>query len=411
MVMRTLSRRELQHIHEGILFGGNRDLYKVFGYPTDLDIKDYRTMYERNGLAGRIIDAYPDATWSTLPNIEPEGPVQVAYDTVEKNYHVMSVFHRLDRLVQLGRYGVLHIGFDDTKTQDTPLERGSASKVLYLQPHGEDTAQVSRWVTNPNSPRYGHPEMYQLTKQMGDSQATRAVHASRVLHVAEDTLEDPYIGLPRLRRVYNHLLDLMKVVGSSAETFWINAALFVAFVADSEVQWDPSEKADVRQQLEDFKHGLDKYLRLRGVDPKVLSTPIADPRPHFDVLAELIVAGEGIPKRIIFGSERGEMASSQDEHNWISRNKERRQEYAIPSIVQPFVRKLQFAGVIPEGDFEVVYEEADMLGPDKRADIAVKKTTALRNYTQSPGAEEIISPEVFATWLDEEAVEPELYDV
>ena len=41
----------------------------------------------------------------------------------------------------------------------------------------------------------------------------RKVHWTRVIHIAESTLENPIYGIPRLRPVYNRLMDIEKVTG------------------------------------------------------------------------------------------------------------------------------------------------------------------------------------------------------
>lgn len=419
MAVRTLSRAELARIHDGVLFGGKRDLYQVFGYPTELTADDYRAIYRRGGIASRIVNAYPDATWSRAPEVrslvdgkpvieEKQDPLRLALWDLFDRRGLLSTLHRLDRLTQLGHYGVLHIGINDGKRQSEPVEPGSASRVLYLQPHGETTAQVRAWDYDPKSPRYGKPEMYALTKGIewqgvGTGARTTEVHHSRVIHVAENAMENASIGTPRLEAVWNYLTDISKITGSSAETFWINAAMLIAFVAEADVKWDPEETGDMKQQLEEMSHGLSRYLRLRGVDPQILTAPIADPKSHVDVLLDLCSGVCGIPKRILVGSERGELASSQDDDNWNSRNVERRSHFVEPCIVTPLVQRLQKFGALPDAPFEVWWDEADSLGPEKRANIAVQKTTALRNYLGTPGAEDIIAPATMAEWLGEDA--------
>ena len=53
------------------------------------------------------------------------------------------------------------------------------------------------------------------------------VHASRVLHVAEDCLDDDVYGIPRLKPVFDRLDDLLKVVGGSAEFFLRGASRLI----------------------------------------------------------------------------------------------------------------------------------------------------------------------------------------
>ena len=53
----------------GLRFDNARDFYAVFGYLKDLTFKDYLAKYQRQDVAGRIIDAPVQATWRSPPEI------------------------------------------------------------------------------------------------------------------------------------------------------------------------------------------------------------------------------------------------------------------------------------------------------------------------------------------------------
>ena len=63
----------------GLQYAGKRDVYEVAGYPTvsDLDGVDgfdyYYDRYERDEIAGRIVDLAPSVCWSKPPRMgEPD---------------------------------------------------------------------------------------------------------------------------------------------------------------------------------------------------------------------------------------------------------------------------------------------------------------------------------------------------
>ena len=420
MSITRLSRKELLRALQNRGDKGVKNLNDTLGYPEVILAQDYVDMYERGGIAARVCDAYPDATWRSLPDIvfvdekgktvdrkKQEDAINKAFWNIFSDKRgFISILARFDRLIQLGSYGILHIGVDDEAPLDEPIQARSNLSVLYLQPYSEASAEVVRWEEDPKSVRYGKPVLYRikerLDKQSNRSRAfkSREIHFSRVIHAAEHTLEDESIGLPRLERVWNYILDLQKVTGSSAETFWQNAALFIAFVAGSDVEWEPEEKADLKQQLDDMSSGLQRYLRLRGVEPQNLASPVADPKEHFQMLVSLIGGAWSIPKRILIGSEMGQLASEQDGDNWNARVLERREQYAGPCIVAPLVSWLQQYKFIPEGNFDVVWETEDGLSAEKRADIAEKRTRALVAYADSIGADALLPPEEFLKWLE-----------
>lgn len=392
----------------GQQFNGERDLYEVCGYPRSLTAQDYEQIYARGDLASRIIDAFPEATWRESPIIKAEsdksgeGAFKKAVDQLAEETKLWYAFSRLDRMVGMGHYGVLLIGMAGADPLDQAV-RGRAHKIIYLSPHSERTADITNWDDDVTSPRFGKPKIYNLTigvGRMGHGGGERrvAVDHSRVIHVAEKALGDDAIGQPRLERIWNRLMDVDKTLGGSAEVYWQNAAIIRAWIADPEVEWDPVEQADMKAQLEELTHGLRRDVRLRGVAPEALSSTPADPTGVFDKLLDVIAGSEGIPKRILIGSERGELASEQDEVAWASRIEERRKHFAAPMVVRPFIDRCIEYGILkpPEGGKYVVeWPEADALGDQAKAEIADKKASALQRYVQTPGAEFIVPQEEF----------------
>lgn len=388
----------------GTAFDGARDLYATMGYPDALTIEDFFQAYTRQDIAARIVDAYPDATWREPPTVTGE-----AFAPLESRHRIWRALHRLDRLTGVGHYGVLVLGLDGGEPMHQPVKTGTTYKLLYLQPHSERTAQIVRWNDDPASPRYGKPEEYNITTGVNwtgtgaGGQRVVRVHHSRVLHVAERALEDESIGTPRLERIWNRLMDVDKLLGGSAEIYWQNVAAIMHLDADTNVDWDPEESENLASQVEEMQHNLRRWLRTRGVTAKNIAPGLmgSDPTGAIDKQIDVIAGAVGIPKRILLGSEAGELASSQDENNWSGRIQERREQFAGPGVIEPLLAKLQTLGVLPADDYRIEWPESDNLGESARADIAVKKAQAVATYANSPGAELLISPEEFRYWLGE----------
>ena len=55
--------------YAGKSFHGKRDLYDALGYDRSLVVEKYRDRYERYGVAKRIVEAAPKATWRGRPGI------------------------------------------------------------------------------------------------------------------------------------------------------------------------------------------------------------------------------------------------------------------------------------------------------------------------------------------------------
>ena len=49
------------------LFDPRRDLDDECGYPKSISTEQYRRMYEREGIANRVVGVYPEESWNEDP--------------------------------------------------------------------------------------------------------------------------------------------------------------------------------------------------------------------------------------------------------------------------------------------------------------------------------------------------------
>lgn len=389
----------------GMQFGGSRDLYKELGYPDTVEYYDCYLRYKRQDIANAIINRPIKNTWKgDIALIEVDDDEETALEKAWKDLYtrlrLKKIFERIDRLTGLGTYGVLLFGFNDVQKREDfakPVSN-SVSNLLYLKPLGEKSAQIASWDYNPNSDRYGLPEYYDvtLTERKGNSFSVR-VHYSRILHIADTELESEVEGEPRLGAVLNRLYDIEKLVGGSAEMFWRGARPGYHGKVDPEFIITEDTEKDLKAQIDEYEHNLRRFLISEGVDIQALTQQVADPAAHVDVQIQMISAVTGIPKRILTGSERGELASSQDKENWDDLIAYRRKEFAEVCIIRPFVDKLIEFGILPKPivEYSIDWPALATMSEKEQADIAQTKSAALRNYTSSPSNMDILPPEMF----------------
>ena len=388
----------------GKSFNDDRKLYAALGYPTSPSYNDYAAKYERQDIARAVVDLPVRESWRMVPDIvddkEGESEFEKQWATLIKDRKVFHYLSRVDRLASLGTYAILFLGFDDTQEQAQELT--SARELLYMMPYTELNATVSTYESNTKNERYGHPTLYQVNrKSLGigsDTGLQTNVHWTRILHVAEDTLEDDLAGIPRLRAILNRLYDLQKIVGGSAEMYWRGALPGYGLKVDENRTLGTQDLADLKVEMEKYLHGLQRFVRLEGVSIQDFAVQVADPSNHVDVQIDMICAQTRIPKRILLGSERGELASTQDKVAWAAVIEARRLEYCEPMILRPFIDRLIKVGALPEpkGN-EYTIEWPDLLAPgDKeKAEIGEVRSKALKNYADSIGAEDVLPPEIF----------------
>lgn len=353
---------ELQRLGSlhGIQYGTARDLYKVGGYKRGLTYGDYVQTRDRDPIARRIVDMPAKTTWRLMPEIsepdEEEGTeFTKAWEELADRLNVWRYFERVDRLSRLGRYAVLLIGTgEDDQAMRRPLMRMPKGGPLYLAAYGEGFAKISKWVEDPTDQHYGMPELYDLTpsNNVGPNRVSKSllVHHSRVLHVNEDLLEDDVFGHPALESLWNDLHDLAKISTSTAEAFWQRVDGVLTANVDTKndgFRMDPDDMDELASNLEDLYHDLRRTFIGEGIKLERLADSEPDPGASADLYMTKIAAGAGIPKRILFGSETGERASSEDQKTWLGSVVERQLTHAEPAILRAFIDKLIDLNALP----------------------------------------------------------------
>ena len=398
-----LSRAQLA-ANMGYQYGGDRDIYQALGYDTEITFEQYAARYERQDIAKAIINRPVSFTWKgNLKLIIPKqekSPLEVAWNKLERELNLKSSFVRLDKLSCIGEYGVLLLGFDDIADPEefkTPVKSGTR-KLLYIRPLAQNHAMIATSVTNPRDKRYGMPEVYKIQYQEVDSDRTIDVeaHYSRILHVVPELSESQVKGAPVLRSVWNRLMDLEKLVGGSAEMFWRGARPGYQGKVKEDYMLPTNVEAGLQDQLDEFEHNLRRIFVNEGVELEALMPQVSDPASHVDIQIQMISAVTGIPKRILVGSERGELSSAQDVLSWYDHIQTRREEYAERTIVRPFVSTCMKYNILPSID-EYAIQWSDLFASSEKdkAEVGRIRAMALREYTQNPLAEATVPPEAF----------------
>lgn len=365
----------------GKTFGGNRDVWDALGYKKYLTIQDFRLRYERGGIAARVVEAKPESTWrGTGEVIEVEDPNTItnfeqAFMDLNKRLDIWSSFYHADVMAGIGRYAVILLGAPGPLEEPIPSPL-KPDNLVYLMSFAEDEAKIHNedLVKDTADPRFAMPEMYELTRLKPKNGLVQKVHWSRLVHVRAEGVPDGVLyGPERLRKPWNYFDDLDKVVGGGAESYWVRAHQGYVFNLDKEADLKPEKKKEMQDQLDEFINGMRRVLRLQGVEAKTLGSDVADFSGPASSIVDMISSTTGIPKRILMGSERGELASTQDRENWSDRIDDRRTQYAHPMVVKPFVQRLIDLKALPEPkEFSTRWPDQMSLTETEKADLTLK---------------------------------------
>ncbi len=403
----------------GNTFGGLRQVWDALGYPKDISLEQYRNRYDRGGIAGRIVDAYPNQTWRggglVTDDMDPDNDTafELAWLALEERLKLWPAFNRTDILAGLGDYAVLLIGAPGKFEE--PLEHVSAEQIVYVTPYSQIDVSVKSLVSETEDARFGLPELYTFSR-IGEPKETTSrsrtttvrgsvsgkeqiVHWSRVIHVADGILDDAIHGRPRLRRIWNHLEDLDKVIGGGAEAFWNRAHQGYVTEFDKDLKMKPEDMQDLNDQMDAFVNRITRNIAQRGAKTSVLGSDVAEFHESADAIVMQISAATGIPHRILTGSERGELASSQDKNNWNERIADRREGFAEAQVVRPFVDLMITIGALPapfENQYAVKWPEIKNLDESEKAEVA----EGLANVNKAAGTTVVTVDEIRTGVLD-----------
>lgn len=411
------SKMGLSHYRDGKY---QRDLYKAFGLKESLDIADYRSWYERGGLASTIVEIWPNETWrgSTMV-IEDESPntqTRFEEDTKElaNRLDLYGAMESADILLNLGRYSCVLIGVSSQLelsklSTELPNGNGQVGNISYLRPLAEDEISIREREGDENSPRWGMPTVYDL---VGARSGRKRVHWSRVLHYVEGSLGNPVYGRPILEKIHNDLMALFKQTQGSAEAVFRNADPKVLFdkehfdTGGKEVEDflagiatdDPDTDNDgvpLEDEITAMFDGYSKFAFTSGVTPKQLIHRVINIRSNNMAVIDQIAGAIQVPTRILIGSQSGQRASNQDENRFEKKARSRQDRHGARMLRQTLDRLIEYGYMSVPKQYEVRFARDVKLNEDiRRAELSSKIADANKKQTDQGDATIITSAEM-----------------
>lgn len=384
----------------GQRFEGRRDYAEVFGYEGSLSYDKLLAKYLRQGIASRIVDAPAQGLWDDPPEVTSNSDEwNKAWNRLTVKHNLWQTLLRLDKLCGLGSYACLMVGVKGTGASDRPVPARSGAalrEVLYFQVYSQRSAVINKVSGDSTSTQFMLPEVYsinpnmqnegQILPGMARAPGDFKVHHSRILHVAENILENAVYGSPRLERVFNDLDDMLKVSGGTAETVWLTSNRGMQIDLDKDMELTPEDAKNLTDEMDEYMHQLRRYVRTRGIKMNPLGSEVPDTTGIFNILISLISGATGIPRRILIGAEAGQLASDQDRANWAERITFRRKEFGEPQFIFPLISLLTSQGVLPAPDdleIQVIWPDAHKMSPLEMAQKNAQHARSATNFASA----------------------------
>lgn len=424
---------------------GSRDTkhpkaWEDYGYKTELEFEDHYQMYRRFGIAKAGIKMPVNMCWKTFPKIMEgeEGdadkrgeatPWEALIKSIFKSLKLMRKLKRVDEFQRVGHYGAFVVqvrGTGDEPDWGKPLNKIRADQVVKFIPLYEVQLEPTKWDSDDKSERYGEPTMYQFQEsRLNDSNTEDnrlrvvTVHHSRVIIFAEGADDESIYGVPANEAGFNDLITMEKIIGAGGEGFWKSAKMPTVYTNTSKDAPAPSadEIDEMDAAIKDFAEGVDKYLMTGGLDPKVLSSVMSDPKEPFTIALQSYSASIEVAGKLLVGSQEGKLASEEDARFTMQAMQSRREDFGT-IMVQSCVDWMFAHGIINKIEYYVEWD--DLLAPSDKdkfelgaqlSKIIVEMTAKLGESPIDPDeVAKVMGYKPFNELLDVDEKEPEDLD-
>jgi hypothetical protein len=280
----SLFRRDLM----ASMMDPRRDYDHECGYPTEITPQEYHALYEREGIAARVVEVFPKECWSVQPDVyegeeASDSDFEKSWKELCESKHIYHYLQRADIMSGIGAFGIILLGLDDGIDMMVPVEgldtRGANKakksqpkrKLLFLRTFDESVTRVSAREQDVTNQRFSFPTTYvvQFREEgvhgMPIEIISRTIHWSRCIHVADNRLMSEIYGYPRMQKVFNRLLDVRKLCCGSAEMYWRGAFPGYSFEVNPDQKDSEIDPESIKREMEDYSNGLKRYLALTGV--------------------------------------------------------------------------------------------------------------------------------------------------
>tara|TARA_R110000782_G_scaffold153294_1_gene245782 strand:+ start:499 stop:1863 length:1365 start_codon:yes stop_codon:yes gene_type:complete len=358
-----------------------------YGYKDALEFADYYEMSERFGIAAAALTLPPELCWRTFPKVK-EGSIEDGEsrdsdtpweDSVHDIFKKNKLWRKIklaDEYQRVGNYGAFVVqvrGNEQQAKWDQPLPNIRPDQIVKFTPLYEDQLKPTAWEGDQQSERYGQPTIYtfdesQVQVNGGNNEGRMRsvnVHWTRVIVFAEGADSDSIYGRPALKRCFNDLITLEKIIGAGGEGFWKSASMKTVYTNTNKDAPPPSsEEVDsMDEAIADFAAGMDKHLMTGGLDPKVLGVAMGDPEKPFNVALSSVAASIGVAAKLLIGSQEGRLASDQDGIFTLANMQSRRSGWCS-QMMEAIVDWMMAHNIVARSEYEIEWD--DLLAPSDK---------------------------------------------
>lgn len=368
----TTSNTTLRNMMSAMTSGGYdfadtlHNVYLDFGYPAQLEFKNFWNMYRRFGIAKNVVELPVDTGWISPPTVEGSAAFNSELEKIDDRLKFWVRMKGLDTRQRVGRYAGMFMRVRDGKKPDQPLvgKLNGEAVLMDMMPLYESQLEVIESDQDPMSENFGQPIMLQYSQSAVGSRNEEAnntisIHASRIVFAAEGADNGWIYGIPAMEPVYNSLMDLRKIIGGGGEGFYKNASQNIVFNLK-----DGASAIGYQDKLDKFNEQYDEFSRNRsrramwtpGMEATTLDSNLIGSKEFFDSALNDVAAGSQIPATILIGQQTGRLASSEDSRQFLSVVQSRRENF-MTEMIRDVIDWFITFGVLPSSKYDVEWDD------------------------------------------------------
>ena len=339
----------------GITHEGDRDTYKIFGWPRQPVFDDYENLYYRT-IGGTAVDKICDDTWKKPPRISEDGNVETPFAR-EANKLFLELglwgwLNAADKLANIGRFSLLTFIVEGESDWGQEIDR-KESKIVKVSIFSEGNVTHIEHNNDLNSPRYTEPERYTIApykdgEMIGDSSmGSDPIHHSRMIHMLANPMGNRVYGRWGMERAINAIMSFELAGGSAAEAFFRNIRRSAFYEVDPRGRVDANAIQEMKDEITAYVNEWRNDLLLQGVKPHQIPPHVVDPTGQFRTGGQWVAASFDMPYRKLFGNEQGQLASEGDDRAWANRIAARQTAVVEPFMLRPVIDWLIKNGAVP----------------------------------------------------------------
>ena len=153
--------------------------------PTDADflsLVDLENLYNLDGIAARIAESVPSHALRQGFSVSTS---DTAVETkLRDQIATLNTVEMISRGWTWGRLyggGGLYLGIDDGRAPDEPVDEGNITALRWMVDVDRRDLYPMTWESDTNSPRFGQPDTYRLSRMGGTASETITVHHTRIV--------------------------------------------------------------------------------------------------------------------------------------------------------------------------------------------------------------------------------------